>query len=61
MEGVIRRQYLGGAAAAVGGLLAVACGEPEVRYVEKQVEKIVEQRGRGTQHPWRARRVFGPQ
>ena len=25
MEGVIRRQYLGGAAVAVGGLLAVAC------------------------------------
>ena len=44
MAGVIRRQYMGGAAAAVGGLLAVACGEPEVRYVEKQVEKVVEKR-----------------
>ena len=42
MTGVIRRQYLGGAAAAVGGLLAVACGEPEVRYVDRPVDRIVE-------------------
>ena len=42
MARVIRRQYLGGAAATVGGLLAAACGEPEVRYVEKVVEKVVE-------------------
>ena len=42
MERVIRRQYLGGAAAAVGGLLAVACGEPEVRYVDRPVDRIVE-------------------
>ncbi len=42
MTAVIRRQYLGGAAATLGGLLAAACGEPEVKYVEKIVEKIVE-------------------
>ena len=34
MAGVIRRRYLGGAAAALGGLLAAACGEIEVRYVQ---------------------------
>ena len=34
MAGIIRRRYLGGAAAAVGGLLAAACGEVEVRYVQ---------------------------
>ena len=34
MASVIRRQYLGGAAAALGGLLAAACGEVEVRYVQ---------------------------
>ncbi len=33
MVAVIRRKYLGGAAAALGGLLAAACGEPTVRYV----------------------------
>ena len=33
MAGVIRRKYLGGAAAMLGGLLAAACGEPTVRYV----------------------------
>ena len=33
MAGVIRRKYLGGAAATLGGLLAAACGEPTVRYV----------------------------
>ena len=42
MTAVIRRQYLGGAAATLGGLLAAACGEPEVKYVEKIVERIVE-------------------
>ncbi len=34
MASVIRRQYLGGAAAALGGLLAAACGEVEVRYIQ---------------------------
>ena len=34
MARVIRRRYLGGAAAALGGLLAAACGEIEVRYVQ---------------------------
>ena len=34
MENVIRRRYLGGVAAVVGGLLAAACGEVEVRYVQ---------------------------
>ena len=34
MASVIRRRYLGGAAAALGGLLAAACGEIEVRYVQ---------------------------
>ena len=33
MVAVIRRKYLGGAAAALGGLVAAACGEPTVRYV----------------------------
>ena len=35
MEGarMIRRRYLGGSAALLGGLLAAACGEPTVRYV----------------------------
>ncbi len=33
MVAVIRRKYLGGAAATLGGLLAAACGEPTVRYV----------------------------
>ena len=33
MAGIVRRRYLGGAAAALGGLLAAACGEPTVRYV----------------------------
>ena len=33
MVAVIRRKYLGGAAVALGGLLAAACGEPTVRYV----------------------------
>ena len=33
MAGIVRRRYLGGAAAALGGLIAVACGEPTVRYV----------------------------
>ena len=33
MARVVRRRYLGGAAALVGGLLATACGEPTVRYV----------------------------
>ena len=43
MARVIRRRYLGGAAATVGGVLAAACGTPEVRYVEKPVitEKVV--------------------
>ena len=34
MAGIIRRRYLGGAAAVFGGLLAAACGEVEVRYVQ---------------------------
>ena len=34
MASVIRRRYLGGAAAALGSLLAAACGEIEVRYVQ---------------------------
>ena len=33
MAGIVRRRYLGGAAAALGGLIAAACGEPTVRYV----------------------------
>jgi ABC-type glycerol-3-phosphate transport system substrate-binding protein len=33
MERMIRRRYLGGSAALLGGLLAAACGEPTVRYV----------------------------
>ena len=33
MVAVIRRKYLGGAAATLGGLLAAACGEATVRYV----------------------------
>ena len=33
MASVIRRKYLGGAVATLGGLLAAACGEPTVRYV----------------------------
>ena len=33
MASIVRRRYLGGAAAALGGLLAAACGEPTVRYV----------------------------
>ena len=33
MAGIVRRRYLGGAAAALGGLVAAACGEPTVRYV----------------------------
>ena len=32
--GVIRRRYLGGAAAALGSVLAAACGEIEIRYVQ---------------------------
>ncbi len=35
MARVVRRRYLGGAAALVGGLLATACGDPTVRYVGK--------------------------
>ena len=34
MARVIRRRYLGGAAAALGGVLAAACGEIEIRYVQ---------------------------
>ena len=34
MARVIRRRYLGGAAAALGGVLAAACGEVEIRYVQ---------------------------
>jgi raffinose/stachyose/melibiose transport system substrate-binding protein len=34
MARVVRRTYLGGAAAVVGGLLAAACGEVEIRYVQ---------------------------
>ena len=34
MASVIRRRYLGGGAAVLGGLLAAACGEVEVRYVQ---------------------------
>ena len=34
MAGIIRRRYLGGAGAVLGGLLAAACGEVEVRYVQ---------------------------
>ena len=34
MASVVRRRYLGGAAAALGGLLAAACGEIEVRYIQ---------------------------
>ncbi len=33
MERMIRRRYLGGSVAVLGGLLAAACGEPTVRYV----------------------------
>ena len=33
MERVLRRRYLGGTVAVLGGLLAAACGEPTVRYV----------------------------
>ncbi len=33
MLSVVRRKYLGGGVAALGGLLAAACGEPTVRYV----------------------------
>ena len=33
MASVIRRKSLGGAVAALGGLVAAACGEPTVRYV----------------------------
>ena len=34
MASVIRRRYLGGGVAVLGGLLAAACGEVEVRYVQ---------------------------
>ncbi len=34
MARVIRRRYLGGAAATLGGVLAAACGEIEIRYVQ---------------------------
>ena len=34
MARVIRRRYLGGAAVALGGVLAAACGEVEIRYVQ---------------------------
>ena len=34
MARVIRRRYLGGAAATLGGVLAAACGEVEIRYVQ---------------------------
>ena len=34
MARVVRRTYLGGTAAVVGGLLAAACGEVEIRYVQ---------------------------
>ena len=34
MARVIRRRYLGGAAVTLGGVLAAACGEVEVRYVQ---------------------------
>ena len=34
MARVIRRKYLGGAAATLGGVLAAACGEVEIRYVQ---------------------------
>ena len=34
MASIIRRRYLAGGAAALGGLLAAACGEIEVRYVQ---------------------------
>ena len=33
MAGIVRRRYLGGTAAVLGGLVAAACGEPTVRYV----------------------------
>ena len=41
MSQATRRRYLGGAGAVLGGVLAAACGEPEVRYVERVVEKPV--------------------
>ena len=41
MQQATRRRYLGGAGAVLGGVLAAACGEPEVRYVERVVEKPV--------------------
>ena len=41
MTQATRRRYLGGAGAVLGGVLAAACGEPEVRYVERVVEKPV--------------------
>ena len=47
MAGVIRRRYLGGAAAALGGLLAAACGEIEVRYVQGPAGPAGAQGGRG--------------
>ena len=34
MAKVIRRRYLGGSVAALSGLLAAACGEVEIRYVQ---------------------------
>ena len=34
MASIIRRRYLAGGAAALGGLLAAACGEVEIRYVQ---------------------------
>ncbi|MDE2992426.1 MAG: extracellular solute-binding protein [Chloroflexota bacterium] len=34
MAEITRRRYIGGAGAVLGGLLAVACGEVEIRYVQ---------------------------
>ena len=34
MAEITRRRYIGGAGALLGGLLAVACGEVEIRYVQ---------------------------
>ena len=41
MSQATRRRYLGGAGAVLGGVVAAACGEAEVRYVERVVEKPV--------------------
>ncbi len=41
MTQATRRRYLGGAGAVLGGVVAAACGEAEVRYVERVVEKPV--------------------